>query len=143
MARLDKTSPASRKAARLAKNLRPLLRILPHRLVNHLPLSIALLERDRVGHQFVMARFALQLAVAFETRFADRARAQRRFDGASRFAIVRAVTEAALASSFGDFVEDRIDAFLRRPELQLAHAGRIDERGAVGQRDQLAMSRGV
>jgi hypothetical protein len=43
---------------------------------------------------------------------------------------VRAIAVAACGCNFGDFFENRIYTFLRCPGLQLAHCGRIDQRGA-------------
>ena len=56
---------------------------------------------------------------------------------------MRAIGETALRRQRSDFVEDFLNTPLPRPKLQFAHAGRIDERAANGQRRQLAMRTGV
>jgi hypothetical protein len=50
---------------------------------------------------------------------------------------VSAVAEAAAAGEGRDVVERLFDRRLVGPELQLTHAGRVDEQRAAGQLDQL------
>ena len=68
---------------------------------------------------------------------------ERAADRAARLALVAAVAEAAGRGQRVDVVERRLDALVRAGDLERADAGRVDEQGAAGQHEQLAMGRRV
>src|SRR5260370_8099221 len=56
---------------------------------------------------------------------------------------MQAIPKAAFERKCGDVVKGRVEASLPRPQLQLAHPGRIDNHSTARERDQLAISGGV
>ena len=64
-------------------------------------------------------------------------------DGASGFAEVCAVREAAFGAEGLDVIEGSFDALFKIPELDFAHPRGVDDEGMVGEADQFAMAGGV
>ena len=120
-------------------------------LVRHLPPgpleARPLLSRLRPCAPVLLARepleLALQLAPALVALEVERPVRERRAHRAARLLRVRAVGEAALRRERLDVSERGLEAGVRVPELQLAHARRVEHEPAVGQRHELAVRRRV
>ena len=74
-----------------------------------------------------------ELAIAPQPLGVDPAVHQCRLDCATRLRRVAAVGEAAIARKFHDVGEDVVDAGIRVGELQLTHAGRVEQPAAAAQ----------
>src|SRR5690606_26788830 len=86
--------------------------------------------------------FVAQLQVIGVTLGVERAGLDRGAYRAAGFLLVAAVAEAAVAGQCLDVLEGVLDGFLAG-RLEFAHAGRVDQAGARGQRDQRAVGGGV
>ena len=82
-------------------------------------------------------QFPLQLEVAAVTLFVERTIVDGTPDGATRFVAVTTVIEPALFRKDFDVVEGAFQAFFIAPELQLPHAGCVDDHAAFRQDNQL------
>ncbi len=102
-----------------------------------------LLGGQRVGQGFVAAHFGAEFPVALPARFREGTGGEGLLNGAGVFDGVTAIAKAAGGGERGDFVEDLVERLLAGPELELAHAGGIDERAAFGEEDELAVGGGV
>src|SRR5437879_182043 len=100
-----------------------------HRLVDRLPARLVLLAHALVLLSREPAQLALQLAPAREPIGIQRSGLRRGAHGASGLAHVTAIGESTLARQRVDLGERALERRLVRPELQLAHAGRVDQYG--------------
>lgn len=125
----------------------PPVSFLPYRLPVHprkLPVVLALRKRGRlvfpalqVGHllfEFLVAPVSILIQFSCFERFEDRATGLRG---------VAAVAEAAPCGEFRYFRERLPEVFTRAPQLQFAHAGRVDEKRSARKDDHLTVCRGV
>lgn len=84
-----------------------------------------------------------ETAVAVEPSCVEPAGGDRRPHGAAGLELVRAVGEAAAGCEFDDLGKGLVHAFVRIPEAELAHAGRVEHECAIRQEEQLPMSGGM
>ena len=78
-----------------------------------------------------------------QTSFIDPARRTRRLDGAPLLPLVPTIAEAALACQHLEVVEQARHPGLAIAELQLTHAGAVDQQAAFGEQVQAAVGGGV
>ena len=95
----------------------------------------------RFERGFLFVAFGAQLAIGVPACRRQLARIQRGAHGTARLVAVRAVAEAALRGQCLDV--GVLGEILAAGELQLAHARRVDQAGAAGQRQQRAVRGGV
>jgi len=96
----------------------------------------------RIGLSVCEGLFALELQVALPAGFIERAGFERTVHGATRLTVVPTIMKFTLSRDSVDVVEGVFDGrHAGLPELELAHAGRIDDEGSRG-RDQQLSSRG-
>ena len=113
------------------------------RLVHDLPFALLLQRRQFIRHHFVLPGFAQQFAIALPTVGREPPVGQRLRHRAARLAAVRAIANRQRSGRSAISSKVCADTLLPGPELQFAHAGRIDQRPALRQRDQFAMGRGM
>src|SRR5262249_53706926 len=117
------------------------------------PAAPSLLERDGappaprlalralVESSLEVLELALELAKAFPPLRGQRAVGDRGPDRAAGRAVVGAVREAALCLELDDVLERLLEALLGFPELELPHAGRVDDQPSLGQQHELTPGR--
>src|SRR5579863_5810502 len=110
---------------------------------HNLQLLLLLVRRQRVREEFVTPGLACQFPVTLPALGRDRAVGQGRSYGATAFAGMRTVAIAAVRCQCRNLVEGAVHAAGSRPELQFAHARRIDERATLFQCDQFPMGGGM
>src|SRR5918994_5858074 len=88
-------------------------------------------------------QLALELPVARVAVAVERTVGERAAHGAPRLPLVPAVVEAAPADERFDVAEGCVEPLAHVPQLQLAHARRVEQQPATGQPDELAARRRV
>ena len=132
-----------RTAAAILTRVARLVELL-HRLVDGLDLALVVDLRADVLARLEALQLVLQLQIALEAVRRERALFDRLLHRAARLVAMAAIGEVAACGELYDVVEGLARAFGLRPQLQLAHARRVDQQAAaVRQQDQVAMARGV
>src|SRR5207249_812051 len=85
----------------------------------------------------------LELAVAREALGRKRAVCKRGLHRTAGLVLVRAVREPAFARELGDLGEGAVEHLFVRPELELTHPGRVDQKRAGWKGNELPMGRRV
>src|SRR5262245_17799630 len=88
-------------------------------------------------------QLALELAPALQALGRKLAARDGLFDSAAGLAAVAAVAEAAARGQLLDVGEGGAETLLSLPELELAHAGGVQDQPAAGQQEELPVGRGV
>ena len=84
------------------------------------------------------SELALELSIALVAFGGERPARECRLHGAARLSLVGAVVEVAGGGELRDLGERRVEGRLVRPELELAHARRVDDESAARNPDKLA-----
>jgi hypothetical protein len=116
--------------------------VLAQRLCADTPLTLAFDQRTLVLLTLDMSAFRIQLAEALEPAPGELPGRDCREYRATGFVAVPAVAEPAVGSEVGD-VRKGLRQAAAVPQLQLAHARRVDQQPAAGKENQLAIRAGV
>src|ERR1039458_7680605 len=111
--------------------------ILPHSFMDRLPFLLLRLCGLHIGLAGVPRDFAAQLLIALPAGSIQFARIYGAPHCAAFFHHATAITETPLGRQRRDLRKGGIQAILPRPQLQLAHSWRVDERAPLRQRQQL------
>ena len=111
--------------------------------MDRLPAAPLFPALQRVLADLQGAHLGPELAKALQARGVEPPLLDRGTDRAAGLVRVAAVREAAGGEEPAHVLEGRVEARPVGPELDLAQARRVEEQGAAGQGDQLAVGRGV
>src|SRR3954471_10002911 len=112
-------------------------------LVQLLPFPLVFSGGSLVAPAVLVRRFTREAAVVLQPVGVEPSVGDRRGNRAPRLRLVHAVGEAAVVRQRLDLVERRVEPIAVQPRLQLAHARRVDQQRASGQRHQTARGRGM
>src|SRR5207247_3375832 len=116
---------------------------LPSRAGEPPPLLPLLGLRPGVELELERCKLSLQLAVARPALGIEASVDERLLDGAAGLRLVGAVGETAAGGQLGHVVEGLLHSYRRLRELQLPHAGRVEEEAAARHAAQLSPRRRV
>src|SRR5512146_2304797 len=119
------------------------LKVLPLGFMDRLPLTFQFQGGQRICKACMALRLGYQLSITLPAATVEDAAGESFGDGASLFAVVRAVAETAVGGDGGDVFKRAVHTIFVCPKLKFAHPRRVYERTALGERDEFAMGGGV